>query len=95
MAGVVGRLQSRLAAVLVVPTAETAAEQSVITLRGPAFGGLHVVRLAPRGADRRGWRLEVDGRPGGTLAAGAVVRLVGLLRGAGLERGKRENGNEE
>jgi hypothetical protein len=52
---------------------------SVITLRGPAFSGLHVIELAARGNDTRGWRLVVDGREGGNLACGAVVKILGML----------------
>ena len=78
-----GKAERRLASLTRAAPAE--AEPSVIVLRGPAFGGGHVIELAPRGADRRvGVRLVVDGRLGGTLAAGAVARILTLLGKAGI-----------
>ena len=69
-----GKAERRLASLTVSDATE--GEPSVITLRGPAFGGGHVVELRGRGTDRRGFNLVVDGRPGGTLAVGAVARLM-------------------
>ena len=83
-----GKAERRLASLTVATLTDQ--EPSVIVLRGPAFGGAHVVELRPRGMDpassdyagasRRGWRLVVDGREGGNLAVGAVARILGMLK---------------
>ena len=76
------KAEKRLEGLLPVPTAEP----STITLRGPAFMGGHVVELAARGNDRRGWRLVVDGREGGNLACGAVVRIMSMIKDLGRSK---------
>ena len=81
-----GKAQKRLASLTVADAAERFGEPSVIVLRGPAFGGGHVVELRGRGTDRRGWRVVVDGREGGLLAVGALARMVALLRRDRLQR---------